>query len=480
MPRVAMEEALAETEGEELALPEREFTYPAGDTERPWEHFLGRWSAMRGEMARMLQARGSDRPLRVVDVGSCTGFFSLQAAYRHPEADVVAIEGSVGIGNGTVGVEGSARNILSTNAVQTHLRWIQRLGLPNCFVAPEVWDYRRVCELASLGRPICDVMFLLSVVHHIHNISVQQYASAGLSELDGFISLMGKILLLSPNHFIELPARPWLSEAYDTYVTPRAILDAAVKASGIAWNFRGPIYVAEWFGRRELWVLEVATPMPGLDLQSCPFPLLYRGEERELAQEDPAAAVGLGLYGDRPPEYGGLSQSEFAAPPRDGYSKHPEDSHALFAGDGWDMPRNDTADTALLAAAGELPDGGRLGLDATLSLAACPHLGGTLVDPGLMILIGGPTGPVSDRIAQAVAAAPTQLLIAHLTLREAMSEAESVLREVRGAIAHPADDRSRQAENNVRTAQPPQRSVARRGSHDRGMYDDHHVPHLRC
>eukprot|EP00438_Fugacium_kawagutii_P004820 Skav226387 [mRNA] locus=scaffold1631:26937:29999:+ [translate_table: standard] len=111
---------------------------------------------------------------------------------RHPEADVVAVEGSVGIGNGTAGLQGTVRQILRTEAVQTHLRWIQKLELTNCFVAPEVWDYQYICSLAP-GR-----QEPTWVVHHIDNISVQQYAEAGLSRVQGGIDLISKILRLSP------------------------------------------------------------------------------------------------------------------------------------------------------------------------------------------------------------------------------------------------------------------------------------------
>merc|ERR1711941_53556 len=94
--------------------------------------------------------------------------------------------------------------------------------------------------------------------------------------------MIGKLLTLSPRHFIELPYKPWLSHLYDQFGSQRAILQAAAQASGKKWDFKGPIYAADWFGPRELWILEVATPMPAVDVGSCPFPLLYRGEEQEL------------------------------------------------------------------------------------------------------------------------------------------------------------------------------------------------------
>ncbi|CAJ1349640.1 unnamed protein product, partial [Effrenium voratum] len=199
---------------DDLQLPKNEFTYLAGSSDRPWEHFTGRWQAIKPVLNAMLAGCSQTRPLRVVDLGSCSGYFALKAAYRHPEADVVAVEGSIGIGNGTAGMQGTVRQILRTEAVQTHLRWIQKLKLANCFLAPEVWDYLHICNLAAPGRPICDVMFLLSVVHHIDNISAQQYARAGLSRVQGGIELLAKLLMLAPRHFVELPQQPWLKELF--------------------------------------------------------------------------------------------------------------------------------------------------------------------------------------------------------------------------------------------------------------------------
>eukprot|EP00443_Scrippsiella_acuminata_P051396 CAMPEP_0115417358 /NCGR_PEP_ID=MMETSP0271-20121206/24084_1 /TAXON_ID=71861 /ORGANISM="Scrippsiella trochoidea, Strain CCMP3099" /LENGTH=520 /DNA_ID=CAMNT_0002841745 /DNA_START=54 /DNA_END=1613 /DNA_ORIENTATION=+ len=427
-----------ENDEEDLVLPEREFTYVAGSQDRPWSHFTGRWRAMRPYLAKMLQASGSDRPLRVVDLGSCTGFFSLQAAFRHPEADVIAVEGSVGIGNGTTGMAGSARQILSTGAVSTHLRWIQRLRLPNCFVAPEVWDYARICELASQGRPICDVMFMLSVVHHIDNISVQQYTRAGLSRLDGVVDLLGKLLLLAPRHFVELPNRPWMAAAYDAYSTQRAILEAAAAASGREWQFKGPISTAEWFGLRELWVLEVQSAMPPLDLQTCPFFLLYRGEEQELNEppDDPLNDLGsLDAYGDPGMHLGGPASFDAGGAVdacggsggnRCGQGGGLLDS-AVGAGSGFADPFVEAS------ALGLLPGMEGNAANALAALTSCQALGGTLVDPGLMVLSSGPCGSVDATVAEAVTSAPTELLLAHLTLREAMTEAEDLLREVRSA-----------------------------------------------
>jgi len=232
-----------------VALPEEEFTY----IERPWSHFLTRWAAMDVEIERTL---GPEASFSLIDLGSCCGFFSLQAAVGYPQCTAVSVEGSVGIGNGTTGVDGSEDDIIETKAIQTHLRWIDKLQLQNNMIAPEVWDYQRVSALAALGRPIADVMISLSVVHHIDNISVEQYRAERLSKVEGTVRLMSKLLQLAPRHFVEMPDRPWMDHMYDAFGTARAFLGAAASASGRHWSFTGPLCISEWYGRRELWLLE--------------------------------------------------------------------------------------------------------------------------------------------------------------------------------------------------------------------------------
>jgi len=235
-----------------VELPESEFTY----IERPWSHFVSRWAAIDQELERSF----GKAPFSLVDLGSCCGFFSLQAAAGYPDSLIAGVEGSVGIGNGTSGVTGSEDQIIATKAVQTHLRWIEKLYLPNCLIAPEVWDYRRVCQLAALGRPISDVLLSLSVIHHIDSVSTQQYSAARLSHIEGTLSLMAKLLELAPRHFIELPDRPWLEHVHSAYGTAHAFLDAAAKSSTRQWSFTGPLCVSEWYGVRELWLLEDVGP----------------------------------------------------------------------------------------------------------------------------------------------------------------------------------------------------------------------------
>mmetsp|Transcript_84704 Transcript_84704/g.132335 ORF Transcript_84704/g.132335 Transcript_84704/m.132335 type:complete len:452 (-) Transcript_84704:109-1464(-) len=405
----------------ELILPENEFLYSAGSTERPWSQFTGRWQAIKPRLADICRAVGSSRPLRIVDVGSCTGFFSLQAAYQHPEADVIGVEGSVGIGNGVVGTTGSVRQIVRTPAVQTHLRWIQRLSLRNSMIAPEVWDYNRICQLHLHGRPISDVTFLLSVVHHIDNVSLEQYAAAGLSKADGTADLLAKILSLAPNHFVELPYKPWLPAAYDAFSSARGILEAASKRSQYKWRFVGPIYNADWFGPRDVWLIQVQSEMPPIDLTVNPFLQLV---------SDPSIPV-TDRFEDLPSAdasvldpYGGASKI--------GHTKIPG-SVDIPAMTGLAMEGVDP----LLDSVALGPIGGVFASEALGNYASCQHVGGSLlIDPVVTAACAEPHGMVEDRIGDLLQQAPTSLLLAHLTLREAMNEATELLREVRESGIH--------------------------------------------
>jgi len=360
-----------------LDLPEHDFTYLAGSTDRPWSHFTGRWEAIKPHLARMLAAEGRHR---IVDLGSCTGFFSLQLANQHPNVDVIGIEGSVGIGNGSVGMDGSPLQILFTPAVQTHLKWIQKLKLKNCYVAPEVWDYYTILELAKVKRPVCEVMILLSVIHHIDNVSVDQYTAQGMSEVEGCIDLIANLLRLAPKHVIELPNKPWLQAAFDRYHTARRILEAAAQASRYEWSFTGPVHRTEWFGQREVWILEEANgTMPQPDMSPRVFPEVFNGSEPEL---QPACA----------PEPPGAFPSAFP-------SALPIDARGARERD-W----------ALLDPLASSLGASRHDLSMNPALTAA-------VDPAVV-----PDG-------EALAQAPTALLLAHLALREAIMEAQELLRE---------------------------------------------------
>jgi hypothetical protein len=241
-----------------VELPTSEFTY----IERPFSHFVVRWAAIDWELSRW-----NENSFTLLDIGSCNGFFSLQTACGYQNCLVIGVEGSIGVGNGTTGLDGNEDDIIATKAVQTHLQWIEDLQLPNCLLAPEVWDFKKACSLANLGRPICDVMLNLSVLHHIDGISQQQYKAGKLSPVEGTVSLMAKLLLLANRHFIELPDTPWISHIWDTFRSPKEFLDAAARESGKQWSFVGPLAVSEWYGRRELWLMELEDTMSAVPAQ---------------------------------------------------------------------------------------------------------------------------------------------------------------------------------------------------------------------
>ncbi|CAL1140787.1 unnamed protein product [Cladocopium goreaui] len=45
----------------DVVLPKKDFTYVAGKTDRPWEHFTGRWEAIKPILAEMLAASSKTR-----------------------------------------------------------------------------------------------------------------------------------------------------------------------------------------------------------------------------------------------------------------------------------------------------------------------------------------------------------------------------------------------------------------------------------
>merc|ERR1719217_1553378 len=101
-------------------------------------------------------------------------------------------------------------------------------------------------------------MLSLSVIHHIDNMSADlgQYEQEGLTRIQGTVQLVAKLLCLSPRHFIELPDRPWIEHVHNAFGSHRAFLEACAQASGLRWNFIGPLCVSAWYGTRELWLLE--------------------------------------------------------------------------------------------------------------------------------------------------------------------------------------------------------------------------------
>eukprot|EP00929_Paragymnodinium_shiwhaense_P077373 TRINITY_DN39831_c0_g1_i1.p1 TRINITY_DN39831_c0_g1~~TRINITY_DN39831_c0_g1_i1.p1 ORF type:complete len:305 (-),score=52.40 TRINITY_DN39831_c0_g1_i1:59-973(-) len=234
--------------GVDLNLQKAAFTYKGGRVVRPWEQFTGRWSAISRRLEQLFGSSGGGRSFRAVDVGSNYGFFSLQTALQHPAAEVVGIEGSVGVGNGKVGVtsDGDVSEILQTPAVENYLSWSHRLGLKNCYLAPEVWDMLRVEELGAAGWPICDVCFELSVIHHIDRLSHAHYKQMGWSRSEGFVKLLATFLRLAPVHFVELPGQRDLRHVFKEHgPSPRGVLEAAAAESGLQWQLTGPLFTAK-------------------------------------------------------------------------------------------------------------------------------------------------------------------------------------------------------------------------------------------
>merc|ERR1711957_648315 len=153
--------------------------------------------------------------------------------------------------------------------------------------------------------------------------------------------------------------------------------------------------------------------MPAVDVVTCPFPLLYRGEEHELgdARDEGLGDLGSLAYDDHSADLG-----DFAI-----------DSSYARAGGGIAGPAMQSRVGGVGGSADPLMDAA----DRFGSGASDHHMGGSLVDPGLMLLSGGGNcGPVEDKIGEAISVAPTALLIAHLTLRDAINEAEDLLKEV--------------------------------------------------
>merc|ERR1719473_2364322 len=104
---------------------------------------------VRGQPPCRVINTGEEPSFSVIDLGSNNGYFALQTAKLFPSAAVIGVEGVVGVGNGSLGSSTTDWQALcGTTAVQTHLRWTQKLKLENCLLAPEVWDFRHIKELS--------------------------------------------------------------------------------------------------------------------------------------------------------------------------------------------------------------------------------------------------------------------------------------------------------------------------------------------
>merc|ERR1712190_292451 len=110
------------------------------------------------------------------------------------------IEGSVGCGNGHIGEtrvgKGFLHTVVRSHGVVTHMSWIAKLGLTNCFVAPEAWDIDHIMLLRQLGFR-ANVMLTLSVAHHIDSVSQPCYQRLGLDGNYGTLRLLEELLQLA-------------------------------------------------------------------------------------------------------------------------------------------------------------------------------------------------------------------------------------------------------------------------------------------
>lgn len=243
-----------------MVLPEAEFSYIG----RPWETFTGRWAAIKRALLEELPSgrSGAAGPApTLIDLGSNNGYFSLQAAHLLPRATVVGVEGAVGVGNGTMGTHTNRwRSLCQTTAIQTHLRWVQQLGIRNCLLAPEVWDYNHVLDLAQRGLR-ADAMLSLSVVHHIDEYSSKQYEeheslSGAENKVEAFLQLLRRLLEIADLHLMELPDSPWISHVHDAFQnSPQKIFEAACQRTRLQWEMRKVYESGKWIGHREVWVL---------------------------------------------------------------------------------------------------------------------------------------------------------------------------------------------------------------------------------
>lgn len=233
-----------------LGLNPAEFTYIG----RPAECFEGRWQAIGGVLAERFS---TGQAFSLIDVGSNHGYFCLQTAAAYPEAFVMGVEGAVGCGNGSLGLSTrDAQRLAVTEACRTHLSWVEKLGLKNCHLAPEVWDLNKILELGQAGLR-ADVMLTLSVIHHIDGICEAEYKRLGKSHIEGSLELIAGILRLAHCHIVELPDKPWLDHLRSQFGGDEAVLR---EAAARAWP-GGPtemrrIHENKWMGLREVWLVE--------------------------------------------------------------------------------------------------------------------------------------------------------------------------------------------------------------------------------
>jgi hypothetical protein len=70
---------------------------------RPWETYTGRWHAV---LSTLLTHFLRKEAFTALDLGSGSGYFSLQLGLKFRRATVISVEGSTGFGNGSLGLPG--------------------------------------------------------------------------------------------------------------------------------------------------------------------------------------------------------------------------------------------------------------------------------------------------------------------------------------------------------------------------------------
>jgi len=275
---------------------------------------------------------------------------------------------------------------------------------------------------------------MLSVIHHIDGVSDEMYANAGLSKVEGIVDLVAKLLSLAPSHFIELPYKPWLAAAFEAFHSARGILEAASKRSQYSWNFVGPLHSCDWFGPREVWLLQVKKgEMLPIDLAANPFHQLISDVDLDNELEDPMPAADASVLGaprvqdlNRRAVAGGGDQFLGGLPGQLGRSNDLNFDMALG------------------------PLGGVFANDALGNLSSSKHYGGNLlIDPAITALCAERPSHVEDQIGEFLQKSPTPLLVAHLVLREAINEAQDMLQQIQSAT------------NSVVAQSAPQRTLVR-------------------
>jgi hypothetical protein len=217
----------------------------------------------------------------MTDIGSHTGYFSLNVAQMFPKSNVISVEGSVGVGNDNVGrTTQDWTKIAETGAIKTHLKWMDTLELNNNFLCPEVWRLDRIEKLKKDGF-FTEVMLLFSVVHHIDGVCEDQYKALGLTPIQGTLRLMAALFALTNVVIVEMPNKPWISHMHDAYGSQQAILAAGVQETGERWTMQR-VYQNDWFGIRDTWVLcRVDRITPGLPMRErrAMFPTQLTGRD---------------------------------------------------------------------------------------------------------------------------------------------------------------------------------------------------------